>query len=97
MIDAGVAIGPATRFLVAPEETVTITLHTLPLGTNSLNWQARNVLTNAKIDLRARNEFWGGSPEFCQVTFEAEGKQVYELWHEGEADPYFQELYRKYY
>ncbi|MHB0935054.1 MAG: alpha-galactosidase [Armatimonadota bacterium] len=93
MLDAGVQVGPDTRFLAAPEEPLTITLHTAALGTNALAWRARNVLTDAGVDLRARNEFWGGSLDACRVSFEAEARQVYEFWHEGTPDPYFRELF----
>lgn len=94
LLDAGVQVGSDTRFLVAPEEPLTVVLHTGLLGTNALAWRARNVLTGAPVDLRARNEFWGNALENCRVSFEAEARQVYELWHEGEPDPFFQELYQ---
>ncbi len=94
LILAGVEVNAATRFLVAPEQTTTVTLHTAELGTNALAWRARNVGTAAEVNLRARNEAWGRSAAWCQVSFEADGGQVYELWHEGLPDPYFTKLFQ---
>lgn len=94
LINSGVEVNANTRFLVAPEQSITITLHTGVLGTNSLAWKARNVLTNTSVDLRARNELWEGTTEWCCVMFEADARQVYELWHEGTPDPYFLDLHK---
>ncbi len=95
LLAARVDVNANTRFLIAPEETMTVTLHTAELGTNALAWHARNVFTNMPVDMRARNEFWGGTIEWCQSSFEAQGREVYEIWHEGEPDQYFMELYKR--
>jgi hypothetical protein len=93
LADAGVEMDAGTNFLVAPEETRTVALHTGRLGTNALQWQARDVLSGTRVPLRVRNEFWGGSLDWCCVEFEARGRAVYELWHEGTPDDYFRRLY----
>jgi len=93
---AGLKIDHTTRFLAAPENDITVTLRTAMLGTNALQWRGRSVFSGAPVRLRARNEFWGGSLLACFVEFEAEGGQVYELWHEGAPDAYFADLIRRY-
>lgn len=88
-------VDPTTRFLVAPQEDTTVVLHTAELGTNALQWRGRDVLTNQSVQLRARNEFWGGTLDWCRVEFNARGLGVYELWHEGPAEAIFRELFDK--
>lgn len=92
MIRAEIRVDAQTRFLVAPEQDVTVVLHTLPLKTNALNWRGRRLPEGTPVSLRARNEFWDGSADWCRVEFEAQKHQVYELWHEGPADEYFTTL-----
>lgn len=94
MVLAGIELGPTTRFLVAPEDDVTQTLHTLPLRTNAIDWRCRDILEDRPIPMRARNEFWGASPDSCLVSFEAKQYHVYELWCETKEDPYFGDLFR---
>ena len=96
MLAAGISLDARTRFLVAPEERLTVTLMTAPLKTNALRWHARDVLTDAPVKLRARNEFWQNLSDACRVNFEAEPRRVYEIWHEGPEDPYFADLFRTY-
>ena len=83
MIKAGLTPDARTRFLVAPEDEVNVSLHTGLLRTNAVDWHCRNVLTGAEVPLRARNEFWSNSTDHCRVVFEAQPRQVYELWYEG--------------
>lgn len=83
LLDAGIALNGKTRFLVAPEEEVNVSLHTGYLQTNAVDWHCRNVFTHAEVPLRARNEFFGNSMDNCRVVFEAQPHQVYELWYEG--------------
>jgi hypothetical protein len=95
LLQANIELGPQTRFLVAPEEDISVTLHTAMLRTNAINWRCRDVLENRSVPLRARNEFWGSSLNGCKVVFEAKRHHVYELWYEGEEDTYFADLYRR--
>lgn len=85
----GIQVTSQTRFLVAPEEDQPVVLHTGLLGTNALAWRGVNVLTGEPLLLRGRNEFWGNTLDWCRVEFSARGHQLYELWHEGNADPFF--------
>jgi hypothetical protein len=96
MLRAGIPLDARTRFLVAPQERATVTLATAALKTNALRWHARDVQTDAPVKLRARNEFWRNSPDACMVAFEAEALRAYELWHEGDEDPYFADLFATY-
>ncbi len=89
MLTAGVEVGSSTRFICAPEQDKNIVLHSEALKTNSLDWRCRNIFSGAEIQLRCRNEFWGGDGNWCRVEFEAQGGECYLLYHEGEADPYF--------
>ncbi len=96
MLKAGITVNDRTRFLVAPEEEVNISLHTGLLRTNAVNWHCRNVLTHTEVPLRARNEFWSNSMDHCRVVFEAQPHQVYELWHEGQPTPLFSDWFKEY-
>lgn len=96
LLEAGVAMDGRTRFLVAPEEEVNVSLHTGYLRTNAVDWHCRNIFTGAHVPLRARNEFFGNSMDNCRVVFEAQPHQVYELWYEGEPAGAFSEWFTKY-
>lgn len=96
LLDAGVVLDGSTRFLVAPEEEVNVSLHTGYLETNAVDWHCRNVFTHEDIPLRARNEFFGNSMDNCRVVFEAQPRQVYELWYEGKPTPLFSVWFRDY-
>lgn len=96
LLKAGVAMDGKTRFLVAPEEEVNVSLHTGLLKTNAVDWHCRNILTRAEVPLRARNEFWSNSMDHCRVVFEAKPHQVYELWYEGEVEPRFLNWFQEY-
>lgn len=89
----GIEMSAGTRFLAAPDASMTITLQTGILGTNALQWHARDVLADTPVKLIARNEMWGGKMDSCRVEFEAQGRRVYELWHEGPPDDYFRRLF----
>ena len=84
LLDAGIALGPETRFLVAPEEETHIVLHTYHLRTNSQDWHCRNLLTGLDIPLQSRNEFWTNSTDWCRAAFVAAPRQVYELYYTGD-------------
>ncbi len=93
--EAGVETDHASRFLIAPEKDVNVVLHTAALGTSALQWHCRNVLSGAPVRMRARNEFWGGTTDWCRVEVDAPGGQVYELWHEGRPDDSFRRQFQK--
>jgi hypothetical protein len=92
MRKAGCRVDARTRFLVAPEARQTVALHTAELGTNAIDWRARDVLSGQPVQLRSRNEFWGGGTDWCRAEFEADARRVYELWHDGQPTQYFTEL-----
>jgi hypothetical protein len=96
LLQAGIELNAKTRLLVAPEEDVTQTLHTLELRTNAIDWRCRDLLEDRSVPLRARNEFWAGTSDACLVSFEAQRHHVYELWCEGEENDFFEKLYRTY-
>jgi len=83
---AGVELSHASRFLVASEADRPVILHTAELGTSAIAWRGRNVLSGSAVRLRARNEFWGESTNWCRVELDARAGEVYELWHEGQPD-----------
>lgn len=93
MLKAGIELTPRTRFLVAPEDDVTVYLHTAMLRTNALYWRCRDVETDQEVKLRGRNEFWSNRLESCYASFEARRHRVYEMWYEGEEDTYFPNLF----
>lgn len=93
LLRAGVRLDANTRFLVAVEEDVKVTLHSGFLGTDAFQWRCRDVLSDQSVRLRGRNEFWGDRLYPCRTEFDARGRAVYELWHEGPSNPAFRDLY----
>lgn len=97
LMEAGIKMDHKTRFLVATESDETVSIHTGILGTNSTHWKCRNVLTGKHIDIRSRNEFWGSTMDWCRVEFEADGGEVYEIYHPGEPVSHFKDYFTKMY
>lgn len=95
MMEAGIDLSPSTRFLVAPEADMTVVLHTAPLGTNALQWKARSLFGDETVKLRARNEYWGNTTNWCRVEFEARGSELYELQHEGSPDAFYSQNFAR--
>jgi hypothetical protein len=89
LIAGGSHVDARTRFLVAPEADMVVRMPTLSLHTSAIDWRCRDVVTGRPVQLRARNEFWGGTSNVCRVEFEARGREVYELWYEGQPTDYF--------
>ncbi len=95
LLEWGVPIDHRTRFLVAPESDLHMTMHTGILDTSALQWRARDIITGQPLRLRPRNEYWAGNMRACRLAFEPQAGHVYELWHEGEPCAYYRQLYEQ--
>ncbi len=93
LLGQGVELSHRTRFLVATENDARITLHVGGFDTSALQWRCRDVLGEQPIRLIARNEYWPGTMKACRVSFEAKGRRVYELWHEGPQTTFYRDVH----
>lgn len=92
----GVEMDHKTRFLVATENDTLVTLQVGHLDTSALQWHCRELLTEQPIRLISKNEYWSGTMKYCRAYFEAKGKRVYEMWHEGPQTTYYHDLHDKF-
>jgi hypothetical protein len=89
----GVKMDHRTRFLLAPESDARVTVHTGFLDTSAIQWHCRDVQTGQEFPLISRNEYWPGTMRACRLHFDARGRRVYELWHEGDPTTYYRQLH----